>query len=144
MRDALFRTWGRSPTWWLCLILILSSALVFEFGAASLRSAFLTTDEDVFQALEKDPAVKRRFEEAAAEELQAGWDRKTNRERDEEERVRRVVSELKEKEERRREEAVRELLRGREGRRMSAIGAEMGGEDVDRILSRGYGRVREE
>lgn len=149
MRDAFFGSYGRSPTWWLCLILILSSALVFEFGVSSLRAAFFTTEEDVFQALEKNPAVKRRFEEAAAEELQQGWDRKTNKERDGEERVRKVVKELERKEEERREEVVRELLRNRvDGvewdadvqRRASALGLE--GEEVDRILSRGYGRVR--
>ncbi|KAJ4290410.1 drs2 neo1 protein [Kalmusia sp. IMI 367209] len=155
VRNAFFASFGRSLTWWLTLILILSSVHVFEFATASLRAAFLTTDEDVFQTLEKDPDVKRRFEEAAAEELQMGWDRETNKEKMEEEKIRKVVQDLKDKEEQRREEAIREMLRNRgnggdaggdagEGRRTSTIGAEMEGEEINRILSRGYGRVRED
>lgn len=124
---------------------------VFEFAVCSLRAAFFTTDEDVFQALEKDPEVKRRFEEAASEELQMGWDRATNEEKRREDAVKKVVEGLKRKEEERREEQVREMLRNRdrgpgetgaEGR--GTIGAEMEGEEVNRILSRGYGHVREE
>ncbi|KAF1957720.1 phospholipid-translocating P-type ATPase [Byssothecium circinans] len=151
VHDALLRTFGRSPTWWLCLILILSSVLVFEFGVASLRAAFFTTDEDVFQALEKDPVVKRRFEEAASEELQMGWDRETNRERREEDAVRRVVGGMREREMVRREGEVVEILRNREGqgkggrkRSTGTIGEELGTEEMDRALSRGYGRVRSE
>ncbi|KAF2681560.1 phospholipid-translocating P-type ATPase [Lentithecium fluviatile CBS 122367] len=152
VRDAMFQTWGRSFPWWLCLILIVSSVLVFEFGMASLRSAFFPTPEDIFQALEKDPDVKRRFEEAAADELQQGWDMRTNKERDEEEKLRKVVQGLEAKEEERREEAVREMLRNRMGsegggeerrENRGTIGAEMEGENVDRILSRGYGKVQE-
>lgn len=109
-----------------------------------------TTEEDVFQALERDPEVKRRFEEASSEELQQGWDRGTNEERRKEEAVKGVVERLRVREEERREEAVREMLRnregrgGEEGRKEATIGREMEGEDVDRILSRGFGRVREE
>jgi phospholipid-translocating ATPase len=149
----MFTTWGRSFVWWLSLILIVSSIIVFEYAIASLRSAFFTTPEDIFQALEKDPDVKRRFEEAAADELQQGWDRKTNKERDDEEKVRRVVKQLEAKEEERREEAVREMLRNRMGsegggddkrKDTGIVGAEMEGGDVDRILSKGYGKVRED
>lgn len=153
--DALFERWGRSLAWWLCLLLILSSVLVFEFGVASLRAAFFPTPEDVFQALEKDPAVKRRFEEAASEELQMGWDWK---QRGREEKIRAVVRKAEAKAEEAREEAVREMLRGRlgsegvSGERPGAerrderptIGEEMGSGEVDRILSRGYGKVRED
>ncbi|PSN65946.1 phospholipid-translocating P-type ATPase [Corynespora cassiicola Philippines] len=146
VRDTFFETFGRSLTWWASLLLILASVLVFEFATMSLRAAFFTTDEDVFQALEKDPAVKRRFEEAAAEELQNGWDHGTNREREREERVREVVSELEKREEERREGEVKELLRRREG--VEGVeeerAAESEREDVERMLSRGYGQVRRE
>lgn len=148
VRAAFFTTFGRSLPWWLTLLLILTSIHVLEFAASSLRAAFLPTDEDVFQALEKDPDVKRRFEEAAAEELQLGWDRATNGEKRREDAVRGVVDLMRRKQEDYREEQVREMLRNREGREREAgrgtIGEEMGGEEVDRILSRGYGHVREE
>jgi phospholipid-translocating ATPase len=149
----MFKTWGRSLNWWLCLILIVSSILVFEFGVASLRSAFFPTPEDIFQALEKDPDVKRRFEEAAADELQMGWDRKTNKERDDEEKIRKVVKDAEAREEERREEAVREMLKNRMGserdggdrrEERGTVGEAMPEGDVDRILSKGYGRVRDD
>ena len=113
VRDTFFHTFGRSLKWWLTLILIIFSAMIFELGTMSLRAAFFTTDEDVFQALEKDPAVKRRFEEAASNELQQGWDRTTNKQRDAEEKIRAVVDALEKKEEERREGEVKELLRKR-------------------------------
>lgn len=152
VRDAFLSSFGRSATWWLALVLILASVMVFELGTDSLRAAFATSDEDVFQALEKDPVVKRRFEEAASAELQQGWDRKTNKERDQEERVRQVVDELERKEEERREGEVKELLRQRVeeveispertgGRVRDGVGE---GEDPHRLLERGFGRVRDD
>lgn len=113
VRSTFFSTFGRSLKWWATLLLIISSALIFELGTMALRATFFTTDEDVFQALEKDPAVKRRFEEAASNELQQGWDRSTNRQRDEEEKIRAAVDALERKEEERREGEVKEILRKR-------------------------------
>ena len=98
--------------------------------------------------LEKDPDVKRRFEEAAADELQQGWDRKTNRHRDEE-KVREVVEGIKKREEERRENEVKQLLKGRvevletDGSpERSGEAANAGPVDVDGTLSKGYGKVR--
>ncbi|KAF2646143.1 phospholipid-translocating P-type ATPase [Massarina eburnea CBS 473.64] len=120
VHNSLFATFGRSLSWWLSLLLILSSVLVLELGVAAVRTAFFPTDVAVFQHLEKDVAVKRRFEEAACEELQLGWEREGRGDAE------------------RREGEVVELLRNRkEG------GAEgLGREDVENILSRGFGRVR--
>jgi phospholipid-translocating ATPase len=138
VRDTFLRGFGASLTWWLCLIVILLSTIIFEFGIQSLRAAYLTTDEDVFQALEKDPEVKRRFEEASANELQQGWDRKTNKEKDEEERVRETVEKVLERDQERREREVKDLLR----KRGDGEVREDDGGDVDRVLSRGFGNVR--
>jgi phospholipid-translocating ATPase len=135
-------------TWWLCLIIILLAVVIFELGTKALLSAFFPTDEDHFQVLEKDPDVKRRFEEAAAEELQQGWDRRSNRQRDEEERVREVVEGLKTMEEERRENEVKELLKSRvevletDGSPERSEEAAAGPADVDQTLSKGYGKVR--
>ncbi|KAF7570293.1 hypothetical protein PtrM4_102950 [Pyrenophora tritici-repentis] len=38
-------------------------------------NTFAPSDEHVFRVLEKDAGIKRRFEEEAAQELQAGWQR---------------------------------------------------------------------
>lgn len=149
MRNTFLRGFGASLTWWLCLIIILLAFLVFELGTKALFAAFFPSPEDHFQTLEKDPDVKRRFEEAAADELQQGWDRKTNRVRDEEEKVREVVEGLKRREDERRENEVKELLRSRvevlEGD--AAAPARAGSEgvaDVEGTLSKGFGKVRRE
>ncbi|KAH7113852.1 hypothetical protein B0J11DRAFT_445923, partial [Dendryphion nanum] len=147
VRGTLFTTYGRSLRFWAVMALSIVAVLVFEFTVITIRSAFWGTDEDVFQRLEKDPATKRRLEEAAAEELQNGWDRnKKTKEKGE------AGSELERKEEERREGEVRELLRlrgegsaaaDREARNAPGIERRQS-EDPDHLLERGFGRVRSE
>lgn len=88
------------------------------------------SDEVVFQQLEKDPSVKRRFEEASKEELQAGWER--------EGKVVGVVDGDVDKEREKREREVGEMLRKRRDGEAEAVD----GGDVDRVLSRGFGDVK--
>ncbi len=76
-----------------------------------MLAAWFPTDEDRFRALEKDGTVKRRFEEAAAGELQQGWDR--GRGRDAERDRQKEVGDERAREQERRENEVRELLKGR-------------------------------
>ncbi|KAL6709173.1 drs2 neo1 protein [Coniothyrium glycines] len=139
VRDTFLRGFGSSLSWWLCLILILLAVVTFEFTVQSLRAAYFTTDEDFFQALEKDPLVKRRFEEAASGELQQGWDRKTNKERDEQEKVEEVVRKVQEQREAEREGEIRDLIRNRVDGDEAASGD---GGEVNRMLSRGFGNVK--
>jgi phospholipid-translocating ATPase len=144
VRATFLQGFGASVTWWACLITILLGVLVFELATKALLAAFFPTDEDTFQALEKDPAVKRRLEEAAADELQAGWDRGAAQESSGGgvspllPRAQRRLSE-----EERREEVVKQMLRNR----VEVVDPESspersGPDEVDRILSQGYGRVR--
>jgi phospholipid-translocating ATPase len=126
VRNTFLRGFGSSLSWWLCLVLILLAVVIFEFAVQSAQAAFFTSDEDVFRALEKDPLVKRRFEEAASEELQNGWDKAGKGERTEEQR---------------REGEIKDLL----SRRVETVDVgegQQGGGDVDRILSRGFGDVK--
>ena len=113
--------------------------IVFELGVRSLLAAYFTTDEDIFRMLEKDPDVKRRFEEASANELQQSWDRKTNKQRDQQLKVRETVEKVRRMEEDRREREVKDILENRD--REPGEGVVDGGE-VDRVLSRGFGNVR--
>lgn len=146
VRSAFLTGFGASLTWWLCLIIILLAIVVFELGVKALLAAFFPTDVDHFQGLEKDPLVKRRLEEAACEELQAGWGRERKGKGDEVETVREVVKGIQAQEEERRENEVRELLRGRvEGPARSGSDGqfkEVSAAEVDRTLSKGYGKVR--
>ncbi|KAF1837813.1 phospholipid-translocating P-type ATPase [Decorospora gaudefroyi] len=142
VRDTFLRGFGATASWWACLVLILLAVVVFELATASLLAAYCTRDEDVFQALEKDPLVKRRFEEAAAAELQLGWLRGLGGEQEQE------------REQERREGEIRDLLRRRVGNEgvqsrsqdagiATATGADAGdGGEINRILSKGFGAVR--
>ena len=50
---------------WLTLIVIVSSAWIFEIAVRCLRGLWSGSDVEVFQELEKDPIIKRRFEFAS-------------------------------------------------------------------------------
>ncbi|KAL5115523.1 drs2 neo1 protein [Pleosporales sp. CAS-2024a] len=141
VRSSFVHVFGASLHWWLTVLIMLAAVVLLELGVMSLRAAFLTTDEDVFQALEQDAQVKRRLEEASANELQAGWDRKTNKEKDYQEKVREVVDKVVEREQERREREVDEMLRRRGLGEEASMGVGGGG-DVDRVLSRGFGHVK--
>lgn len=79
VKSALLSSFGRTLLWWLVLFLTVSTTLLFEITISTLRATFIPTDVDVFQALEKDIDIKKRFEEASAEELRVGWDRGTKK-----------------------------------------------------------------
>ncbi|EOA87450.1 uncharacterized protein SETTUDRAFT_88996 [Exserohilum turcica Et28A] len=144
--NAFIHGWGSSLPWWLTFILILVAALIFEFAVQSLRSAFFATDADVFRALEKDPDIKRRFEEEASTELQMGWGctnesagaskkgwfgKRVWRSKKNAEKSQGEIDEL----------VMRRVQNQDVGGGGSGGDAEDGG-DIDRILSRGYGHVR--
>lgn len=71
--DGFVQRFGRNALWWLALILGVAACVLFELGVRATKCAFWSTDVEVFQQLEKDPAAKARFEEAATEVLRQGW-----------------------------------------------------------------------
>ncbi|KAI9872458.1 MAG: hypothetical protein M1830_001602 [Pleopsidium flavum] len=73
VKSGMLHRFGHNMLWWLTLGLIVASCVVFEVAIRSLRTAWLPTDVDVFQELEQDRVIRGRFEEAAASELQQGW-----------------------------------------------------------------------
>ena len=72
VKEGILERFGRNPLWWLSLVLIVAACVLFEIGVRAVKGAFFPTDVDVFQQLEKDGEVRRRFEEASASELRAG------------------------------------------------------------------------
>lgn len=56
---------GSTLLWWAVLALTLASVVVLELGVSSVRKAFWPTDTDLFQELQKDPVIRRRFEDTA-------------------------------------------------------------------------------
>ncbi|KAF2453146.1 hypothetical protein BDY21DRAFT_293484 [Lineolata rhizophorae] len=84
VRDGFLDRFGRNPLWWITLVLILTSCVLYEIGVQSLRATFWPDDTHIFQQLEHDPVMRARFERAAAPELQQGcasadWQRKEER-----------------------------------------------------------------
>ncbi|GAB7345624.1 hypothetical protein MBLNU457_3920t1 [Dothideomycetes sp. NU457] len=79
VKGAFFHMFGKNPVWWLTLILILTGLVYFELAVRSLKAAYFPTDVDTFQCLEQDLDIRKRFEEASAMELQAGWHRGTKK-----------------------------------------------------------------
>lgn len=72
IKDGFIYHHGRDITWWLILLLTILSVLVFELGVQSLRKTFFPTDTDIFQVLQKDPAIRKRFEDTLKRE-EEGW-----------------------------------------------------------------------
>lgn len=60
--------YGSDFQWWLALITILASFIVFELAVSSIRKTWWPTDTDTFQVLQKDPIIKKRFEETVRNE----------------------------------------------------------------------------
>lgn len=44
VRDGFLYRFGRNALWWLVLVLVIISCVVFEYGVTSLRSAWFPTD----------------------------------------------------------------------------------------------------
>ncbi|KAI4197283.1 MAG: hypothetical protein LQ350_006010 [Teloschistes chrysophthalmus] len=103
VRDGFLDRFGRNALWWLTLILIIVTCYGLEISVKALKVAFLPEDEDVFRELEKDPAARRRLEQAAA----VGLKHQPDSESDDEEGIERRRTR---EEEERREVEVRELL----------------------------------
>jgi phospholipid-translocating ATPase len=65
---------GHDLAFWAVLLLTVVAVVLFEVTVSSLRANLFPTDVDVFQEYEQDLEIRKRFEEAAASELQQGWD----------------------------------------------------------------------
>lgn len=79
VKGGFFERFGSSALWWLTLILTVAACLLFEVGIRALKATFFPTDVEVFQTLEQDLDARKRFEEASAAWLQAGWQRGTKK-----------------------------------------------------------------
>ena len=64
---------GRNLAFWVVLLMAAAATLLFEITTATMRAALFPTDVDIFQEYEQDLQIRKRFEEAAASELQQGW-----------------------------------------------------------------------
>ncbi len=93
--------------WWLTAWSIITAFLVFDLGVSAIRKFVWPSDTDVFQELEKDPVLRRKFEETCRDMLADANGGRGSFESDK-------LREEQDEEERRREDEVRELLQVRE------------------------------
>jgi phospholipid-translocating ATPase len=75
VRHGFLERFGRNILWWLVVILAVAAVLLFEIVVRTSKTALRPTDVEIFQMLEKDPDVRRRFEESSVGWLHQGWRR---------------------------------------------------------------------
>lgn len=69
----LFSRFGRDLTFWTTILIIILIAVCVEFLVKIARTKLAPSDNDMFEVLEKNPAVWARFEDESFEELKQGW-----------------------------------------------------------------------
>ncbi|EHY53187.1 putative phospholipid-transporting ATPase DNF3 [Exophiala dermatitidis] len=79
VHHGLLERFGRNLLWWITLLLIVLVVCLLEVALKAFGAVFWPSDVDVFQGFEQDREVRKRFEEAAADLLQQGWDRGTKK-----------------------------------------------------------------
>ncbi|KIW86236.1 hypothetical protein Z517_01631 [Fonsecaea pedrosoi CBS 271.37] len=79
VNHALLDRFGRNLLWWITLLWTISAVCLLEVIIKAISAAVWPSDVDVFQGFEQDREVRKRFEEAAADLLQQGWDRGTKK-----------------------------------------------------------------
>ena len=79
VKNGLFHRFGRNLLWWLTVFVVVVLFVVFEMAIGTIQLSYFPTDVDVFQGYEQDRDVSKRFEEAAADYLQVGWNRGTKK-----------------------------------------------------------------
>jgi phospholipid-translocating ATPase len=69
--ESFLLNYGRDLSWWLSTLLIITALILFDLALTSLRKSFRPTDTDIFQELERDPIIRKRFEETVRSEAEA-------------------------------------------------------------------------
>ena len=145
------RQTGHCLSFWVVLLVAVVAVIVFEIAVSAVRANVFSTDVDVFQEYEQDSEIRKRFEEAAAMELQQGWDRGGKKASFEVLREMHEMGEVDEEEARERQ--VQELLaRPRDvesghdngaGGDVPGCGARANtGSEIHELFSQGFGTIR--
>lgn len=65
VRGGFISRFGRDVTWWLTAIVMISACVCLELVVSGIQKCFWPTDVDIFQELEQDPVIGKRFRDAA-------------------------------------------------------------------------------
>jgi phospholipid-translocating ATPase len=68
VKGGFLKHFGGSGKWWLVIICIIDSVLIFEIVVQAIKKTWLPSDVDIWQVLEKDKVINRRLQEAAVGE----------------------------------------------------------------------------
>lgn len=74
VRDGILSNFGRNPTWWLTLVMVLAVVTLFELSLTAVRRIFWPGDQDLMQEVERYAGVLGVMREHAAEMGEAGPD----------------------------------------------------------------------
>ncbi|EPQ67156.1 Aminophospholipid translocase, partial [Blumeria graminis f. sp. tritici 96224] len=72
VKDGFLHSFGANPSWWLVVVLSLTCLFVLEMSCSALRKGLWPTDTDIFQELQRDTLISRRFEDTLKAELYGG------------------------------------------------------------------------
>lgn len=72
VHDGLTARFGRNLEWWIVLFVTFTAALLWEILVKSVKKAFWPSDIDIFQVLEKDEVLAKRFREGSIVDLENG------------------------------------------------------------------------
>jgi phospholipid-translocating ATPase len=149
VRHSFLERFGRNILWWLVVVLAVAAVLLFEIVVRTTKAAWKPTDVEVFQVLEKDPDVRRRFEESSVGWLHQGWEEPSLR------ADQAFGSDAAKTEQQKREEEVGELLARPRVMKIGKNGVEeqeeilveehsipMQEDKAQELLNKGFGKVR--
>ncbi|RDW88750.1 hypothetical protein BP6252_00782 [Coleophoma cylindrospora] len=72
---------GNTLLWWVVLLIDVVVVIVFELVVSAIRRVYFPTETDIFQELQSDPIIMRRFEETAQGlDAEMDSDKKSNEE----------------------------------------------------------------
>ncbi|KUI52838.1 putative phospholipid-transporting ATPase DNF3 [Cytospora mali] len=74
VRDGMTNNFGRTPTWWLTVVMALAVVILFELSLSAVRRIFWPQDQDLMQEVERYAGVLDVMREHAAEMGEAGID----------------------------------------------------------------------
>ncbi|KHJ30289.1 putative aminophospholipid [Erysiphe necator] len=69
IKDGFLHDFGANILWWTVVTLGIACLVILELGVSSIRKTFFPTDVDIFQELQRDALIHKRFEDTLQAEL---------------------------------------------------------------------------
>ncbi|RKF61006.1 putative phospholipid-transporting ATPase DNF3 [Erysiphe neolycopersici] len=69
IKDGFVHDFGANILWWTVVVLGIACLVILELGVSSIRKTFFPTDVDIFQELQRDALIRKRFKDTLEAEL---------------------------------------------------------------------------